>query len=245
MCLISSTLKPSSSRAYLPFHPPPPPPQSWHPPPPHLSVLSVMLLSGEAPVSWAAHRVQLCGLSTATGQGWQPSLCRVGLSRLLFLWAGESIPGNLLPPSYLPKSNPSWSPSRSLQTLCSWNRRWDPSHVAALLPHGNVASSHRKFCRKVTELPVEPHCKVRKDALLPPQLLCFCCFVDFSSSPTPFLPTYTGEKMPENSLRQGRHPLPPAYNSVGLKFSVISSWESRLDQCISNFEVHQTHWRAP
>ena len=147
--------------------------------------------------------------------------------------------------SYLPKSNPLWSPSSSLQTLCSWNRRRDPSHVAALLPHGNVASSHGKFCRKVTELPVKPHCKVRKDALLPPQRLCFCCFVDFSSSPTPFPPTYTWEKMPENSLRQGCHPLPPAYNSVGLEFSMIGSWGSRLDQCISNFEVHQTHWRAP
>lgn len=50
MCLISSTLKPPSSQAYLPFHPPPPPPQSWHPPS-YPFVLSVMLLFGEAPLS--------------------------------------------------------------------------------------------------------------------------------------------------------------------------------------------------
>ena len=51
MCLISSTLKPPSSQAYLPFHPPPPPPQSWHPPS-YPFVLSVMLLFGEAPRLW-------------------------------------------------------------------------------------------------------------------------------------------------------------------------------------------------
>lgn len=107
---------------------------------------------------------------------------------------------------------PSWSPSSFLQTLCSWNRRQDPSHWLFCYLTWECSFLHRKFCRKVTELPVEPHCKVRKILFASLSCSAFAAWW-FSSSPTPLPPTYTWESR-QGSLRRGHRPLPPAYNSV-------------------------------